>query len=152
MTSRQRGINRVIMAVWDLESGRRFYEKFLGATFHHANREEAATFGVEIVMSWDGGVELVAPIEGRDSHIRSWLEEHGEGVVGVVFAVADADASRDAALETGVGSFHTLDYDQSQIDEHLQGRFSRYYEHFLMSAGPLGSGTYLVGEFDQPTG
>lgn len=148
---RQRGVNRVVMAVRDLDEGRAFYEKLLGCTFDHANDEEAATFGVKVLFSWDGGVELIAPIPGADSHIEKILDEQGEGMVGVVWAVADADASKEAADELGAGSFFTLDYSQDQIDRDLQGRFTRYYEHFLSGVGtPLGTGTVLIGEFDLP--
>jgi len=136
------------MAVEDLDSGREFYEKLLGATFHAANDAEAEAFGVRILMSWDAGIELVSPIKGRDSHIRTWIDKHGEGFAGLVFAVADADSCRDAANDLGLACFYTLDYSQDDIRDHLQGRFSRYYEHFLMSGGPLGRGTVLVGEFD----
>jgi methylmalonyl-CoA/ethylmalonyl-CoA epimerase len=149
--TRQRGVNRVVMAVRDIEAGRAFYERLLGCTFHHGNDEEAAQFGVRMLFSWDGGVELVAPIEGADSYIEAIIEEKGEGLIGVVWAVADADASKAAAQELGVGSFFTLDYSQEQIDENLQGRFRRYYEHFLSGGGsPLGTASVLVGEFDLP--
>jgi methylmalonyl-CoA/ethylmalonyl-CoA epimerase len=148
---RQRGVNRVVMAVRDLDAGRIFYERLLGCTFHHGDDEEAARFGVRVLFSWDGGVELVAPIEGADSHIETIIAEKGEGLIGVVWAVADADASKAAAEEQGAGSFFTLDYSQEEIDDHLQGRFRRYYEHFLAGAdSPLGSASVLVGEFDVP--
>jgi methylmalonyl-CoA/ethylmalonyl-CoA epimerase len=149
--TRQRGVNRVVMAVRDLEAGREFYEKLLGCTFHHGNDEEAAAFGVRMLFSWDGGVELIAPIEGKDSYVEKLIEEKGEGLVGVVWAVQDADASKAAGEELGVGSFFTLDYSQEQIDDNLQGRFRRYYEHFLGGADtPLGTASVLVGEFDLP--
>lgn len=148
--ARQQGVNRVVMAVRDLDAGRAFYEELLGCTFHPADDDEAAAFGVRILMSWDGGVELVAPIEGRDSHIETILDTKGEGLIGVVWAVPDADASKVAAERLGVPSFFTLDYDQAQIDAKLQGRFTRYYEHFLVSSGPLGDAQVLVGEFDEP--
>lgn len=148
---RQRGVNRVVMAVRDIEEGREFYEKLLGCEFHPGNDEEAAAFGVRILFSWDGGIELVAPIEGRDSHINKILDEHGEGMIGVVWAVEDADASKAAGEELGMSTFYTLDYSQSQIDRDLQGRFSRYYEHFMSGRGtPLGNASVLVGEFDPP--
>ena len=98
---RERGVNRVVMAVRDLEAGRVYFESLLGCTFQHADDDEAARFGVQILMSWDGGIELVAPIEGRDSHVQKILDERGEGLIGVVWAVADADASRNAAAELG---------------------------------------------------
>ena len=148
---REQGVNRVVMAVRDLEAGRAYYEKLLGCTFHTADEEEAAVFGVRILMSWDGGIELVAPIEGTDNHVQKILDERGEGLIGVVWAVKDADASKAAAEELGHASFFTLDYDQDKIDSVLQGRFSRYYEHFIAPGGPLGDMQVLVGEFDSPT-
>jgi len=40
-----------------------------------------------------------------------------------------------AAAGLGVSAFSSIDYSQTEIDEKLQGRFSRYYEHFL-APGP----------------
>lgn len=148
---RERGVNRVVMAVRDLEAGRAYFEKLLGCAFESADDDEAALFGVQILMSWDGGIELVAPIEGIESHVQKILDERGEGLIGVVWAVADADASRTSAAELGHRSFFTLEYDQAKIDNVLQGRFSRYYEHFLAPGGPLGDMQVLVGEFDIPS-
>ena len=71
------------------------------------------------LMSWDGGIELVAPIEGAGSHVDAILDAKGEGLIGVV-AVADADRAKEAAERLGVPSFFTLDYDQDQIDANLQ--------------------------------
>ena len=92
--------------------------------------------------------ELVAPIPGAGSHVEKILEERGEGLIGVVWAVGDADQARDAAAELGVPAFFTLDYSAAEIDAKLQGRFTRYYEHFLAPDGPLGDAQVLVGEFD----
>lgn len=141
----------MVMAVRDIEAGREFYEKLLGCEFHPGNDEEAAAFGVKILFSWDGGIELVAPIEGKGSYVETILNDRGEGIVGVVWAVADADASKSAGEEVGVSSFYTLDYSQEQIDRDLQGRFTRYYEHFMSGRDtPLGNASVLVGEFDFP--
>ncbi|MEZ5244033.1 MAG: VOC family protein [Acidimicrobiales bacterium] len=149
--TRQRGVNRVVMAVRDLEAGREFYEKLLGCTFHPGNDEEAAAFGVRMSFSWDAGIELISPIAGQGSFVESILDERGEGLIGVVWAVADADASKEAGAELGVSTFHTLDYSQEQIDSDLQGRFRRYYEHFMAGPKtPLGTASVLVGEFDLP--
>ncbi len=140
----------MVMAVRDLEAGRAFYEQLLGCTFTSGDDAEAATFGVKMLFSWDGGIELVAPLEGRDSFVETIINERGEGLIGVVWAVADADRTRDAGAELGISTFFTLDYDQSQIDAKLQGRFSRYYEHFMAASGPLGNLQVVVGEFDEP--
>lgn len=146
----QRGINRVTLAVWDLEKGKAFYEKLLGATFHSAKDDDAAEFGVAVAMAWDAGIELVAPLPEKPSHVRAHLEERGEGLMGVVFAVEDVDASKTAAEELGVRIVGALDYEQATIDEWLQGRFEKYKEYFLAADGPLSSGM-LIGEFiDSP--
>lgn len=151
-TVRQRGVNRVVMLVEDLDAGRVFYEKLLGCTFHSGNDEEAASFGVRMVFSWDGGIELVSPLKGRDSYLETILAERGEGLIGVVWAVQDADASKAAGDELGVNTFHTLDYSKEQIDKDLQGHFTRYYEHFMTGPkSPLGNASVLVGEFDLPS-
>lgn len=139
----QRGINRVTMAVWDLEKGKEFYRQLLGAEFESVNEADAEAFGVRCAIAWNAGVELVAPIEGRESRVRSFLEENGEGLTGVVFAVEDLEKSRHAAEEAGVPVLHHLDYSQTQIDTHLQGRFSRYEEYFLGRGGALSAGVVL---------
>lgn len=134
------------MAVWDLEKGRQFYERLLGAKFERVNEADAEAFGVQCLIAWDAGVELVAPIEGKDSHIKKVLEERGEGLVGVIFAVDDVDESRDAAVAADIPVLADLDYTQAQIDEHLQARFTKYKEYFLGKAAPLGGGV-VIGEF-----
>lgn len=147
---RQQGINRVVIGVWDLDAGMGFYSELLQTTFVESVGGEAASFGVRVAMNFDAGVELVAPLPGRESQLRLTMEERGEGVVGVVFAVPDADASRQAATSHGIGTYHSLDYSQAEIDErHGPNRFTRFYEHFLEAVPPL-SGITLVGEFDEP--
>lgn len=143
----ERGINRIVVAVWDFEAGKRFFEELLGAEFAPENDDgEAASFGVRVAMAWDAGVELVSPLPDVDSPIRAELEANGEGLKGVVFAVPDADASKDAADRLGLPTYYSLDYDQATIDRKCQGRYATFKEHFLTVRAPL-SGTVLVGEF-----
>ena len=147
---KQRGINRVTMAVWDLAKGKEFYSKLLAATFHPVHDADAAAHGIECAIAWDAGIELVAPLPERPSFVRNHLEKKGEGLLGAVFAVEDVDATRDAAEELGVRVVGSLDYDQATIDRWLQGRFEKYKEYFLAADGPLSPGM-LIGEFiDSP--
>ena len=145
---KQRGVNRVMMAVWDLERGKEFYAKLLGARFESVNDADAEAFGVRCAIAWNAGVELVAPVEERASRIRTFLEENGEGLAGVVFAVEDVDDAKRQAEATDVPVLHLLDYGQAEIDEHLQGRFRRYREYFLGKGGSLGPGV-VIGEFEE---
>ena len=44
-----RGMNRVIVAVRDLEKSKAFYSRILGATFHDAHWT-GAPFGIDVAM------------------------------------------------------------------------------------------------------
>lgn len=143
----ERGVNRVVVAVWDFEAGKRFFEQLLGATFAPENDDgQAASFGVRVAMAWDAGVELVSPLPGAPSGIRDDLEANGEGVKGVVFAVPDVDAAKDRAEALGLGTYFSLDFDQATIDAKCEGRFTTFKEHFVAASAPL-DGTVLLGEF-----
>lgn len=141
------GVNRVTIAVKDLEQGKELYTELLGATFHSANDEEAAALGVRVAMSWDAGIELVSPIPDRDSFVKQIIDARGEGVLGVVFCVDDVDQARDVAEKRGIAIWHTVDYSQEQIDKFMQGRFSKYKEYMLSPEGTFGAGP-VIGQIE----
>ena len=141
------GVNRVTVAVKDLEKGKELYSELLGATFHPANDEEAAALGVRVAMSWDAGIELVSPIPDRDSFVKQIIDTRGEGVLGVVFCVDDVDQAREVAEKRGIAIWHTVDYSQEQIDKHLQGRFKKYKEYMLSPEGTFGAGP-VIGQIE----
>ena len=142
-----RGINRVVIAVWDLDEGKRFFEELVGAEFAPENDDgQAASFGVRVAMAWDAGIELVAPSPEAASTIRDDLEANGEGVKGVVFAVPDVDAAKERAEGLGLDTYYSLDFDQATIDRKCEGRFTTFKEHFVAASAPL-DGTVLLGEF-----
>jgi methylmalonyl-CoA/ethylmalonyl-CoA epimerase len=140
------GVNRVTIAVKDLEKAIDFYAKLLGATFHEATAEDVLTLGIRVAMSWDAGIELVSPMPDRESFITEFLEQRGEGLMGVVFAVDDVEEAHKAAQALGVGVWYTVDYDQEEIDRHLQGRFTKYKEYMLDADTSYGVGP-VIGEF-----
>jgi len=140
------GVNRVTIAVKDLEKGIDFYTRLLGATFHEATAEDVVTLGIRVAMSWDAGIELVSPMPDRESFITEFLEQRGEGLMGVVFAVDDVEEAHTAAKALGVGIWYTVDYDQEEIDRHLQGRFTKYKEYMLDADTSYGVGP-VIGEF-----
>ena len=60
---KQKGINRIVVGVWDFEKGKQYFEKLLGAEFAPENQDgEAAAFGVRVAMAWESGIELVSPL------------------------------------------------------------------------------------------
>jgi len=143
-----RGINRVIIAVRDIERAKALYSDLLGATFHDANWT-GEPFGINVAISWDAGIELCAPMPGRqkDSAMSPFLEEHGEGIVNVVFGVDDAEEARNRADRVGVPAVIPINYTQEEIDRHLGGLFKTYKEYFLDSAQKCGFSVTL-GQID----
>ena len=77
-----RGINRVVIAVRNLEESKKIYSDMLGATFVDAHWT-GAPFGIHVAISWDAGIELCAPMSGResDSAVSQFLAQKGEGIM-----------------------------------------------------------------------
>jgi catechol 2,3-dioxygenase-like lactoylglutathione lyase family enzyme len=137
-----KGINRVVVAVKDLEKAIDTYSKLLGATFHDVSAG-SEQYGVKAVISWDAGIELCAPIPGRNSYIEQIINRRGEGLIGVIFCVDDVEKAHARAKEMGISVLSSLDYDQKQIDDQLQGRFKKYKWYMLNSGDLSGVGAFI---------
>ena len=64
-------------------------------------RFERKDMGFVMYISWEAGLEVVAPLEVPtefNQMLRDWLETRGEGVMSVVFGVRDLDRHK-ARLE-----------------------------------------------------
>jgi methylmalonyl-CoA/ethylmalonyl-CoA epimerase len=129
-----RGVNRVMIAVHDLAEAKRKYRDLLGANFIDANWT-GEPWGINVSIAWDAGIELCAPMPGRekDSAVSQFLAHRGEGVMNVFFGVDDGDAAVERAAAQGYRSVNALDYKQHEIDQHLGGLFTRYQEFTLDS-------------------
>ena len=130
-----RGVNRVMIAVHDMEKAKQLYSDLLGAIFVDADWT-GAPFGISVSIAWNAGIELCAPLPGReaDSAVSPFLAQRGEGIMNVFFGVDDADAAHDRAEALGYRCVNALDYCQEEIDQHLGGMFSKYQEFTLDSA------------------
>ncbi len=146
-----RGINRVVIAVRNLELSKKLYADMLGATFQDAHWT-GEPYGLHVSISWDAGIELCAPMPGRenDSAVSRFLAKRGEGIMNVYFGFDDADAAKAKAAAAGFPSIHSLDYTQDEIDQHLGGLFSRYQEFVLASVDRCGFNASLA-RIDQKT-
>jgi catechol 2,3-dioxygenase-like lactoylglutathione lyase family enzyme len=142
-----KGVNRIILAVHDLEASKAFYRKLLGAEFHEANWTGEA-FGIQVAISWNAGIELCAPMPGReaDCFLAPMLKSRGEGILNVVFDFDDVDEPYARAKAMSIATVNAVDYTQSEIDAHLDGIFSRYKEYFLGTRDQCGFAITL-GEF-----
>ena len=142
-----KGVNRIILAVRDLDASKAFYTELLGAVFSEANWTGEA-FGIQVAISWNAGIELCAPMPGReaDCFLVPLLKDRGEYILNVVFDFEDADEPYARAKAMGIATVNTVDYTQSEIDAHLDGIFSRYKEYFLRTGEKCGYAITL-GEF-----
>jgi catechol 2,3-dioxygenase-like lactoylglutathione lyase family enzyme len=143
-----KGVNRIIVAVRDLEKAKSLYADLLGAMFNNASWTGEA-FGIDVAISWNAGIELCAPAPGRehDCVLTPFLEQQGEGIINVVFNVDDADESLKEVEAAGVQTINTVDYTQEEIDQHLDGLFARYKEYFLNTGEHCGY-TITLGQFE----
>jgi len=134
-----------MIAVHDLEKAKRQYGELLGATFMDANWT-GEPFGINVSIAWDAGIELCAPMPGRehDSAVSQFLAQRGEGIMNVFFGVDDGDAANKQASALGYRCVNALDYTQEEIDRHLGGRFARYQEFTLASADRCGFSVTLA--------
>ena len=137
------GINRVAIAVKDLQRGIDLYSNLLGATFHDASGT-GTELGMDVAISWDAGIELCAPIPRKGTFLEQHIEQNGEGIMAVVFAVPDADEARDMAEKAGMKVLVPVDYSEQQIDEYLEGMFKRYKEYVLDSIEKCGFSIMLA--------
>ena len=142
------GVNRIIVAVRDLEKAKSYYAELLGATFREANWTGDA-FGIQVAISWNAGIELCAPIPGKESEcfLTPLLDERGEGILNVVFNVDDADEALARAQAISIQTINAVDYTQEEIDEHLDGLFTRYKEYFLSTREQCGY-SITLGQFE----
>ena len=117
------GVNRIMIAVRDLEAAKKLYGDLLGATFVDAHWT-GEPFGIAVSIAWDAGIELCAPLPGREdsSAVSGFLATRGEGVMSVFFNVTDGEVAIERAIQHGYNSLHSLDYTQADIDQHLPDR------------------------------
>jgi catechol 2,3-dioxygenase-like lactoylglutathione lyase family enzyme len=139
-----RGVNRIIVAVRDLQKAKIFYTDLLGATFHEANWT-GEPFGIQVAISWNAGIELCAPIPGKEDEcvLKPLLDKRGDSILNVVFNVDDAEDGLSRAKELEIQTINTVDYTQEEIDRHLDGLFTRYKEYFLRGGAQCGYGITL---------
>ncbi|MFC1944387.1 VOC family protein [Chloroflexota bacterium] len=83
------GIHHIVVFVKDIEKAGEFYSQLLGAEFKDFDASEEV--GLRIMISRDGGVELLMPINDQTDLARS-LKERGEGLYTVAFKVIVEEA------------------------------------------------------------
>ena len=100
-------INRVDHIIWicrieNIKQHVAEMEKVSGVKFQTFTSEK---WGLEIHLSWEAGLEVVAPLPQRNdfnAEHQDWLEANGEGVFGIVFGVRNLEETKARLASQGV--------------------------------------------------
>jgi methylmalonyl-CoA/ethylmalonyl-CoA epimerase len=96
-----KAVDRVAIAVKDLEQARRFYENMFGARFEPVEDIEDMSFRYQPFTVGGFKMELLCPYDSS-SVIAKFLEKRGEGVHHISFEVDDLDAAIGELKEKGL--------------------------------------------------
>ncbi len=116
MTVAVRRLDRVSLAVRDLERAREFYERHFGAEFGPV--EDVAVDGYRYVPFTLGGftLELLAPYR-PDSPVARFLARRGEGLYQLSLLVDDVDAAADELRGDGLEVIGPRSYPEDVVLE-----------------------------------
>lgn len=99
------GINRVELVVRDPDKEADALSELLGMRF---GRDTTEAHGVLSRTDFQGGLELAGPSR-EDSVMNRLLDEHGEGLLTIVFRVDSCDAVVEMAKQNGIEVLVDLD-------------------------------------------
>lgn len=123
------GVDRVMLATWDLDEAVGQFEELLGLSFSEAleptTDTDSGAQAVANVIS-PSGVEILTPREDGNEVTR-FLEENGPGLYAVSIRVADLDAAVDELAEKDVepvGKYEHADFAEAFFHpKHFGGAF-----------------------------
>ncbi|HEY2303343.1 MAG TPA: VOC family protein [Acidimicrobiales bacterium] len=100
-----RGLHHVAWCVRpeNMDRARAYWEEAIG--LDRMEDLDLTDLGIRVLVSWDGGVEIMTPTNEEGSMavaVRRFLDERGEGVYSVVYNVSDIAATR-AKIVAGGG-------------------------------------------------
>ncbi|MGE0309432.1 MAG: VOC family protein [Acidimicrobiia bacterium] len=154
-----RSSNRLDHVIWivrpeNIERYVQEAERLFGVEFERLSDPAAPGAAKDIFISFDGGLEFIAPLAPTDTmakKFQEFLDEHGEGLYGLVFGVDSLEDRISDARELG---FPATDLLQSP-DAHVRRNFLRSYTTRLIDAkeayvGPFVGTSVVYGEFVYP--
>ncbi len=139
-------VNHVDHVAWvsrpeTIEANVRELEKLSGARL---TRFERADMGLVLYISWEAGLEVMAPsayATEANQPLRDWLEQKGEGVIFVIFGVADLERhkARLEALGCEVGPL---------VDDHETSPWHHQLVLRERQAGLVMNTNFVLGDID----
>lgn len=150
-------VNHVSHVAWishpeNLEAHVAEMERLSGATLTRFERED---MGFAMHISWEAGLEIVAPLEMRtefNGMLHDWLETRGEGVFSVVFGVRDLERHR--------ARVQALHYEPSPLmhdraDSPWHEKLPKYDSSMVLRDGDPGTimnTCFILGDIDYADG
>ena len=149
MTGR-RNVGRIDHFVWVVreENLERYVEEaseLFGAEFEHMHGPTLAGTDRNCYVSWDAGLEFIAPLGAADATsamFLEYLERHGEGPWGFVFGVRDLNAPTDNARNRGYAVGELV----QQADEAVRHEMMARWTNRVDDAREVYIGTFLGTE------
>lgn len=143
-------INHVDHVAWisrpeNLEANVAQLEQLTGATLTRFDRKD---MGFSMCISWEAGLEVVAPMEERtdfNTWLWSELEAKGEGVTSVVFGVRNLDAHKARLEKMGIPVGPLL-------DDHPDSPWHDKLVLFERQAGEVMNTNFILGDIDYADG
>jgi hypothetical protein len=146
----QKFINHVDHVAWlsrpeNLETNVAYLEKLTGATLDRFDRHD---MGFSMCISWEAGLEVVAPMEQR-TDFNQWLwnelEKKGEGVTSVVFGVKNLDAHKARLERLGIPVGPLM-------DDHPDSPWQDKLVLWERTAGEVMNTNFVLGDIDYADG
>ncbi|MBF6207907.1 VOC family protein [Nocardia abscessus] len=131
-----KGINRIVVGVPDIDQAIAHYEKLLGATFERVPDEFCKGFGSRVAISWDAGIELVAPLQGPASDTIGLLPKR-MGFMGIIFDVDDVEDAARTAEAAGARVVRELRLSSEQMNA-VFGQSMTTFEEVALDTGDTG--------------
>ena len=135
-------LNRVAIAVRDIQAAVKLYTELTGHRFFRAGPAVTDASGLSVAASWEAGMEIVAPIPGRNEApaqaLRRFLETRGEGVFAVIMEVDDLAAADKIGMGKGYAIAQRIIFTDEQLKAELGGKFTRFEETVFDATNELG--------------
>jgi hypothetical protein len=122
------------------ELGAMFNADFLGP-------RDFPDMGMRIYVSWESGLEVVAPLDDRTpqaDELRKRLQERGEGFLAIVFGVRNIKAAREHVQKLGYTPSEIIEY-QKPWGNKLTTFKEAIFTEFLGTVMALGEIVYADG-------
>lgn len=143
-------VNHIDHVTWisrpeNIEANVAQLEALSGARLTRFDRED---MGFSMYLSWEAGLEVVTPMARRTDFnqlLYDWLDNRGEGLMGVVYGIRDLDKHK-ARLEAQGFEVGPI------MDDHPDSPWHDKIRLFERMGGVVMNSTFILGDIDYREG